>query len=78
MIAHLNLPIGEGEKRYSLVQYSPAGLFRWVENGGMTDKEWDETIGKKSEEARKEREERRQGRWQRGLAMYSKLDELTT
>jgi len=75
MISHLNLPIGDNETRYSLVQYTPAALFRWVDNGGMTDKLWKNAVGDSSE-AKEEREKERQARWARGLAMLSTLDEL--
>ncbi|KAL0573001.1 hypothetical protein V5O48_008968 [Marasmius crinis-equi] len=37
LLAHSNVPIGLGENRASLTQFSAAGLFRWVHNGGMTD-----------------------------------------
>ncbi|KAJ3565833.1 hypothetical protein NP233_g7391 [Leucocoprinus birnbaumii] len=40
LLTHSNVPIQEGEERVSLVQYAPAELFRYVENGFMTDKQW--------------------------------------
>ncbi|THU90572.1 hypothetical protein K435DRAFT_613407, partial [Dendrothele bispora CBS 962.96] len=39
LIKHSNIPIQNGETRYSFVQYSAAGLFRWVYNGFKTDAE---------------------------------------
>ncbi|KAF9033009.1 hypothetical protein BDP27DRAFT_1178607, partial [Rhodocollybia butyracea] len=33
LLVHSNVPVALGEERYSFVQYSSAGLFRWVENG---------------------------------------------
>ncbi|PBK95192.1 hypothetical protein ARMGADRAFT_905157, partial [Armillaria gallica] len=33
LLEHSNVPIHKGETRYSLTQYSAAGLFRWVDNG---------------------------------------------
>jgi hypothetical protein len=36
-LEHSNVPIQPGETRCSFVQYSAAGLFRWVENGFCSD-----------------------------------------
>ncbi|KAJ3714482.1 hypothetical protein C8R42DRAFT_540316, partial [Lentinula raphanica] len=36
LLTHSNLPIQKGEERYSIVQYSSSGLFRWVYNGFMS------------------------------------------
>ncbi|KAF9060811.1 hypothetical protein BDP27DRAFT_1159654, partial [Rhodocollybia butyracea] len=33
LLVHSNVPIAPGEEHYSFIQYSSAGLFRWVENG---------------------------------------------
>lgn len=73
LIRHSNTPIQQGEFRYSFTQYSAAGLFRWVENGFCSDKQ---SAREESLDARQEREVRRQTRWRRGLAMFSRLDEL--
>ncbi|KAE9407659.1 hypothetical protein BT96DRAFT_769892, partial [Gymnopus androsaceus JB14] len=35
LLVHSNVPIAAHEERFLLVQYSSAGLFRWVENGFM-------------------------------------------
>ncbi|KAK7054537.1 hypothetical protein VNI00_003735 [Paramarasmius palmivorus] len=40
LIEHSNIPISKDESRSSIVQYSAAGLFRWVHNGGMSDREF--------------------------------------
>ncbi|KAK7032543.1 hypothetical protein VNI00_012941 [Paramarasmius palmivorus] len=40
LIEHSNIPIAKHESRSSIVQYSAAGLFRWVHNGGMSDREF--------------------------------------
>lgn len=39
LLAHSNTLIQPGETRYSITQYSASGLFRWVENGMMSDKD---------------------------------------
>ncbi|KAF7441210.1 hypothetical protein PC9H_001559 [Pleurotus ostreatus] len=37
LVQHSNLPIQNGERRYSVTQYSAGGLFRWVRNGLCSD-----------------------------------------
>lgn len=39
VLSHSNTTIHPTEHRYSVTQYSAAGLFRWVENGFMTDEQ---------------------------------------
>jgi hypothetical protein len=75
MVAHMNTPIQKGETRYSIVKYSAAGLFRFVANGCMTDKEWGLTA---TEEEKKAREEAKKNRWKIGLEMLSTLDEVAS
>lgn len=40
VINHETIPISAQEKRYSLVWYSAAGLFRWRDAGGRSLKKW--------------------------------------
>ncbi|KAJ7301215.1 hypothetical protein DFH08DRAFT_722276, partial [Mycena albidolilacea] len=40
VVTHSNTPIQAGEERFSLIQYSAGGLFRWVANGFQTDLSW--------------------------------------
>ncbi|EEB93068.1 hypothetical protein MPER_08327 [Moniliophthora perniciosa FA553] len=40
LIEHSNTPVAAHEHRSSIVQYSAAGLFRWIHNGGMSDREF--------------------------------------
>ncbi len=40
VLCHSNTPIQAHEERYSIVQYAAGGLFRWVENGFMSDAAW--------------------------------------
>ncbi|KAL0569762.1 hypothetical protein V5O48_012205 [Marasmius crinis-equi] len=40
LLAHSNIPIGLGESRASLTQFTAAGLFRWVHNGGMSNADY--------------------------------------
>ncbi|KAE9393769.1 hypothetical protein BT96DRAFT_967126 [Gymnopus androsaceus JB14] len=40
LLTHSNIPISSNEIRYSIIQYSSAGLFRWVYNSFKSDKEF--------------------------------------
>ncbi|KAJ7767576.1 hypothetical protein B0H14DRAFT_2633051 [Mycena olivaceomarginata] len=40
VVTHSNTPIQDGEERFSLIQYSAGGLFRWVDNGFQSDRSW--------------------------------------
>ncbi|KAJ6546112.1 hypothetical protein DFH09DRAFT_927492, partial [Mycena vulgaris] len=39
-IFHSNIPVAEGECRYSFTQYTAGGLFRWVEHGFKTEEQY--------------------------------------
>lgn len=43
LLLHGNVSLVDGDKRAALVLFSAAGLFRWVHNGMMSDKEFAET-----------------------------------
>lgn len=73
MLRHSNASIGKNQTRYSITQYSTAGLFHWVENGFMKDSSW---LKKASKAQKEEREKGVITRWEKGLAMLSKLSEL--
>ncbi|KAF8332226.1 hypothetical protein F5887DRAFT_894582 [Amanita rubescens] len=73
LITHSNTSIQPDETRYSIVQYSAGGLFRWVENGFMSDKEWLRTA---THNQVKEREKDKEERWGKALKMFSKLPDL--
>ncbi|THU84720.1 hypothetical protein K435DRAFT_822624 [Dendrothele bispora CBS 962.96] len=73
LITHSNVPIQEGETRYSFVQYSAAGLFRWVYNGFKSDVDFEATAT--SAQSAK-REEDRKSRWKKGVGMFSKWSDL--
>ncbi|KAJ3765039.1 hypothetical protein FB446DRAFT_655799 [Lentinula raphanica] len=68
LLTHSNLPIQDGEECYSIIQYSYSGLFRWVYNDFMSDKDFLET--KKWVDIQK-RERDRKARWGNGLKMFS-------
>lgn len=73
LIIHSNTNIQQHETRYSIVQYSAGGLFRWVENGYMSDVEWDRTA---THDQVKEREKNKAERWRQAVQMFSKLPDL--
>lgn len=72
-IAHSNVPIQPGERRYSFTQYSAGGIFRWVDHGfqkeetyraGLTADELAEQIKEQSDQLTM------------GLGLFSTLKEL--
>ncbi|KAJ3965891.1 hypothetical protein EV361DRAFT_809967, partial [Lentinula raphanica] len=68
LLVHSNLPIWPEEEHYSFVQYSSAGIFRWVENGFMSDADFDSRADAQ-ESVRRTRE--RKERWTSGLRMFT-------
>ncbi|KAJ6600048.1 hypothetical protein DFH09DRAFT_1070720 [Mycena vulgaris] len=72
-IFHSNIPVAEGEHRYSFTQYTAGGLFRWVEHGFKTEEEYLEGLSK-----RERREERELGkeRASEGVGLFSTIAEL--
>ncbi|KAJ3830914.1 hypothetical protein F5878DRAFT_550075, partial [Lentinula raphanica] len=73
LLLHSNLPIQPGEERYSFVQYSSAGIFRWVENGFMSDADFDSSAAAtRLAQRRCERKEC----WSSGLKMFTHWDDI--
>jgi len=64
----------QDEERCSLTLYSAGGLFRWVHNGFLSDKEVAEKADRK---ALARREVERAGRRAEGLARFSMLNEFS-
>ncbi|KAK7026651.1 hypothetical protein VNI00_015524 [Paramarasmius palmivorus] len=73
LITHSNLPTQPGETRYSIVQYTAGGLFRWISNGGMSDKEF---LSTSTAEQLAQRDQMRKDRARSGLRKYTRLFEL--
>ncbi|HXC06529.1 MAG TPA: hypothetical protein VNZ86_17355 [Bacteroidia bacterium] len=73
LLVHSNTSIQPDESRCSIVQYAAGGLFRWVENGCMTDVERlaqasvDDIIDHRLAQAQ---------RWEKAQRMFTHLDEL--
>lgn len=70
VIHHSNTTLRPHETRYSITQYSAGGLFRWVECGFMSQKDFD-AKGLKHRISGDER-------WKRGLEMFSTWSELSS
>ncbi|KAJ3710079.1 hypothetical protein C8R42DRAFT_597590, partial [Lentinula raphanica] len=73
LLTHSNLPIQKGEERYSIIQYSSSGLFRWVYNGFMSDKDF---LATRTREEIDKREKDRKSRWGNGLKMFSLWNDI--
>ncbi|KAE9409050.1 hypothetical protein BT96DRAFT_807392 [Gymnopus androsaceus JB14] len=73
LLVHSNVPIAPGEERFSLIQYSSAGLFRWVENRFQSDQDFDlhATAAQRSQCSAE-----RRGRWASGLHLFSKWADI--
>jgi hypothetical protein len=75
LLTHSNVRISEGEERYSVIQYTSSGLFRWVYNGFMSDKDF---MARASPEQKKQRAEEAKKRWGDGLKMFTLWSDLTS
>ncbi|KAG6848705.1 hypothetical protein H0H93_014763 [Arthromyces matolae] len=73
LILHANTPISPNETRFSIVQYAAAGLFRWVENGFMSEEAF---LAQATKDQIKEHAEARQKRWGEAVKMFTNLQEL--
>ncbi|KAJ7045346.1 hypothetical protein C8F04DRAFT_939560 [Mycena alexandri] len=67
LLRHSNVAIQQGETRYSFTQFTAGGLFRWVDNGNCSDKDF--FLNATSAELRA-RENNRAQRWENGLKMF--------
>lgn len=69
ILRHSNVPLaGKDETRYALIQYSAGSLFRWVECGHQTLKNFKASGCRFKQTARE--------RWERGIGLFSKWSEL--
>jgi hypothetical protein len=71
-LRHGNLPVRPHETRLSFTQYAAGGLFRWVKYGFRTAV----TLKVEDKEEMQRLDEEHELRWEEGLGMFSKLDEL--
>ncbi|KAH9856102.1 hypothetical protein C2E23DRAFT_722695, partial [Lenzites betulinus] len=68
ILRHSNTTVSPQEHRYSFTQYSAGGLFRWVECGFISQKQFYKEGGVYTMSGEE--------RWRRGIAMWSTRDEL--
>ncbi|KAJ7306957.1 hypothetical protein DFH08DRAFT_918537 [Mycena albidolilacea] len=73
IIRHSNIPVQPHEKRFSFVQYTAGGLFRWIHNGYMTDEDF---LKKLTMESREAQDAEAETRWEEGVKMFSIIDDL--
>jgi hypothetical protein len=73
-IGHSNTPIQEGETRFSLTQYCPGGLVRWVKYGCRSRKSYSTTTDGK--EWLKKFDSEDEKRRKHGLSLFSRYQEL--
>ncbi|KAL0569694.1 hypothetical protein V5O48_012267 [Marasmius crinis-equi] len=73
ILRHSNVSIGKKERRYSYTQYTSGGLFRWVERGFRTQKDYFAGL---SDEERLAEEEKDAMRWKEAIGNFSRLGDL--
>ncbi|KAK7024193.1 hypothetical protein VNI00_016501 [Paramarasmius palmivorus] len=73
VITHSNTPISQGDLRVSFTQYSAGPIFRWVENGCRTERQFEE----EDPAAFAEMMVRKSTAYLDRLPLYSTLEELT-
>ncbi|KAL1684834.1 hypothetical protein GGG16DRAFT_67535 [Schizophyllum commune] len=73
ILTHSNVPVGPGETRYSVTQYTAGALIRWIDQGFQTKEAF---LAHLSPEQRAEEAVKASTRYRKGLAMYSTLSEL--
>ncbi|KAJ3504924.1 hypothetical protein NMY22_g17761 [Coprinellus aureogranulatus] len=71
-ITHGNTPVQEGEVRASFTQYTAGAMFRYVDNGFGTEAQ----LKRKDKAKYREMLEKKPARWEKGLAMWSTVDDL--
>ncbi|KAJ7766400.1 hypothetical protein DFH07DRAFT_867033 [Mycena maculata] len=71
-IAHSNIPVQAGDERLSFTQFTPGGIFRYVDNGCQTVEELAEKDPSKYDQIMA----LKAARWEMGLSLISTLDEL--
>ncbi|KAJ7860814.1 hypothetical protein B0H14DRAFT_2350433 [Mycena olivaceomarginata] len=65
--------VGKHEQRYLFRQFCSAGVLRWVEKGGRSDKQFDDEAALENQDAW---DEMRRHRGQTSLKLFSKLKDI--
>lgn len=73
LIVHSNTAVQCGGTRYSIVQYVAGGLFRWVENGCMTKKDY---LAKCLKEGSSSQSQEPGERWAKAVNMFTHISQL--
>ncbi|KAJ7574371.1 hypothetical protein C8J56DRAFT_979476 [Mycena floridula] len=73
IITHSNLAIQEGETRYSFVQYTSGGIFRWAYNGCQVQTKF---MAKATKAQLAKWNQDKSNRWQFGMGLHTKFSEL--
>lgn len=73
IIRHSNVAVAPTETRYSFTQYTAGALFRWVDQGFQPTESWWASL---SMEERERAAIQTAQRWEKGVDLYSTLDEL--
>ncbi|KAJ3712278.1 hypothetical protein C8R42DRAFT_324548 [Lentinula raphanica] len=73
LLAHSNVPIQEGEKRYAFVQFTAGGLFRWIDHDFQSVEQWEKSA---SEAQRQQYEKDREARVKDGYNRFSNFSEV--
>ncbi|KAF8345216.1 hypothetical protein F5887DRAFT_856061, partial [Amanita rubescens] len=73
LLPHSNTSIQPNESRFSIVQYAAGGLFHWVENGCMTDRN---RLAHASAEDTIQHQLAESQRWEKAQGMFTHRDEL--
>jgi hypothetical protein len=72
LFVHSNSSIQPGEERNSIVQYAAGGLFRWVERGFRSEKDW---LDQATEEQLLEEQGRQDRQWAEAAGMFMTVSE---
>lgn len=73
ILTHSNVPIQQGETRFSIIQYSAGGIFRFISNSYRSDIKFEREA---TLEEIKERDRSREWRWRAGLEMFGTWSDL--
>lgn len=73
IFCHLNISIQQDEKRFSITQYTSAGIFRFINNGFKTNITLEQEMLKEEAQAWADAVK---GHYVEGVKIYSTLDEL--
>lgn len=71
-ITHCNTPVQEHEIRMSFTQFCAGGIFRYVDNGFRTGS----ALRERDPAAYADVIEAKKTRWELGISLWSKLDDL--